>query len=360
MDRAERRVADLGRVGDRYLLVRRVAARASLETWEALDERLDRSVILRLLTPGARGDAEAMRRLRDERRPAAAMPDPLAPRLLDGGEDVTYGPYVVIEANAAMETTQRIPVLTTTGKPGDAAPRRTSVIDEPGHPARATGSLVNKPAQRRYGLAALVGLVVLVGLASVFVVRTVTSSPESMATGVTEGAEPTRPLSGAAADASRAESTPIPTLSARAQPAAAAPADPTRPSSAPTLRPTAQATPVPPVRGEVAQDSSPVATIQQHYAFIDARRYADGYSLMDAHLRSLNTPAEYASWFANKVSIKPIAVDLVSQTGDQAVVRAVVTTTDRVNGQDQATQVEEQFNLRMEGGAWRIDEVTRQ
>jgi hypothetical protein len=92
---------------------------------------------------------------------------------------------------------------------------------------------------------------------------------------------------------------------------------------------------------------------------IDARRYADGYSLMDGHLRSLNTQAEYASWFANKVSIKPLAVDLVFQTGDQAVVRAVVTTTDRINGQDNTTQVAEQFNLRMEDGVWRIDEVTR-
>ena len=100
-------------------------------------------------------------------------------------------------------------------------------------------------------------------------------------------------------------------------------------------------------------------TIRRHYALIDARRYVDGYALMDAHLRSLNSPADYAGWFANKVSITPLSVDLVSQTDNQAVVRSVVQTTDRVNGQEVTTQVAEQFVLRNEDGAWRIDQVSR-
>jgi hypothetical protein len=102
-----------------------------------------------------------------------------------------------------------------------------------------------------------------------------------------------------------------------------------------------------------------VDTIRQHYALIDAKRYADGYALMDAHLQSLNSPADYASWFANRVSITPLAIDLVSQTDDQAVVRSVVRTTDRLGGQDVTTQVSEEFVLHREGGAWRIDQVTR-
>jgi pimeloyl-ACP methyl ester carboxylesterase len=37
--------------------------------------------------------------------------------------------------------------------------------------------------------------------------------------------------------------------------------------------------------------------------------------------------------------------------------RAAVQTTDRVNGQEVTTQVAEQFVLRNEDGAWRIDQV---
>ena len=80
---------------------------------------------------------------------------------------------------------------------------------------------------------------------------------------------------------------------------------------------------------------------------------------MDAHLRGLNTPADYASWFADKVSIQPVSIDLVSETDGQAVVRSVVETTDRVNGQEVTSQVAEQFVLRTEDGAWRIDQVSR-
>jgi hypothetical protein len=102
-----------------------------------------------------------------------------------------------------------------------------------------------------------------------------------------------------------------------------------------------------------------VDTIQQHYALINARNYAAGYRLMDHHLQSLNSPADYASWFANKISIQPISIDLVSQSAGEAVVRSVVSSTDRVNGVDVTTQVSEQFVLRYEDGAWRIDQVTR-
>src|SRR2546428_189851 len=82
---------------------------------------------------------------------------------------------------------------------------------------------------------------------------------------------------------------------------------PSRPSPRPGAQPTAQ----PPQQARaqltpaVASQSnppagSPVDTIRQHYTFIDAKRYADGYALMDAHLRSLNSSADYQGWFVDK------------------------------------------------------------
>ena len=73
MTHADHGVTDPSRVGDRYLLVQRVDTRASLETWEAFDERLDRTVVVRFLTPDARGDAEALRKLRDTGRTTASL-----------------------------------------------------------------------------------------------------------------------------------------------------------------------------------------------------------------------------------------------------------------------------------------------
>ena len=99
-------------------------------------------------------------------------------------------------------------------------------------------------------------------------------------------------------------------------------------------------------------------TIRQHYALINAHNYTAGYQLMDGHLQSLNSPSDYAGWFANKVAIQPISIDLVSQAGNQATVRSLVASTDRVNGQNVTSQVQEEFVLRNENGAWRIDQVT--
>jgi hypothetical protein len=101
-----------------------------------------------------------------------------------------------------------------------------------------------------------------------------------------------------------------------------------------------------------------VDIIRQHYSFIDAKRYAEGYALMDAHLRSLNSSADYQSWFVDKISVKPISIDLASQTDTEARVRAVVESTDRVNGQSVTKRVSEEFVLHAEDGAWRIDQVS--
>jgi hypothetical protein len=129
----------------------------------------------------------------------------------------------------------------------------------------------------------------------------------------------------------------VPTL------AAAAPRATMQPTAAPTV---------------LEGPGSPVDTIRQHYALITDKRYSEGYRLMDAHLRSLNSPTDYAGWFTNKVSITPESIELVSQNHQQAVVRSVVQSIDRVNGKEVATQVSEQFVLHYEDNAWRIDQVS--
>ena len=47
----EHHMTDASALGDRYRLVRRLDAAGGLETWEALDERLDRTVVVRFLAP---------------------------------------------------------------------------------------------------------------------------------------------------------------------------------------------------------------------------------------------------------------------------------------------------------------------
>lgn len=125
--------------------------------------------------------------------------------------------------------------------------------------------------------------------------------------------------------------------------AAPTPAVAARPTSGPTPQPAA----------------APAETIRQHYALIAARRYSDGYALMDARLRAQFSPATYASWFAQKVTIQPTAIDTISQTAQQAVVRATVLSTDTVKGRNVTSQVTEEFVLIPENGAWHIDSVTR-
>ena len=336
-------------IGDRYRLLHRLDAHESLETWEALDERLERRVMLRFLGPSARGDADAARRFRETRRRAGAVADPALPRLLDGGEDPAYGPFIVTNPSGAMEATQAIPVVESAAHSQETIAKPDGRMGVSGSPAvtshrsrqvRRKEQVANGPGRGGYGLIASLAVLLVVFSAGVLLIRMMTApEPSSTQADQSIAEQPTRPLPGAQGG----EPTAQPTLSARVQAPSAMTATADQPSAP----------------AEVAQSGSPVATIQQHYALIDGRRYTEGYALMDAHLRSLNSPAEYAGWFANKVSITPISIDLVSQTRDQAVVRSVVTTTDRVEGQNVTRQVAEQFTLRMENGAWRIDQVSR-
>ncbi len=367
-------------VGQRYRLLHRIGEQASTELWEAFDARLERPVALRLLAEDAREDTVAQARLRRAAREPLISHAPGAPRVLDGGDDPTYGPFVVAELSRALEATQPLRVVT---PPSSAvAPPTMQTFVEPSSvrpelvqtPTRPSDELAVQPVPRRplvaiperraFGLLALVAVVLVALAALVFLARTF--APANQSTGTLAAgpatAQPTWPLSGAPAGQPGPTMTTIPTLApTRAVPVQAPPAPPTpqptlQPTPQPTLQPTPQPT-LPPT--STVQLAPPVETIRQHYTLIDARRYSDGYALMDAHLRSLNSAADYAGWFANKVSIKPLAVDLISQTAAESVVRSVVETTDRVNGQNVTTQVSEQFVLHNENGAWRIAQVSR-
>ncbi|MGI9147540.1 MAG: hypothetical protein ACR2IK_13465 [Chloroflexota bacterium] len=389
-------------IGERYQLVRRIRADAQAETWEAFDARLARPVTLRLLSEEARGNRDAEAQLRHVGRGrvlGATVEAPQPQRILDGGDDAAYGPFVVAEFLAASEATQAFSGLASpTSDISPAAGQPTGVSPAAGQraeirPARQPAAVrevaVGGPGRRRVAAyrgqserrgTGLVALVVAAVAALLFMARACSGpsadpTPVAAATGAAE--QRNRPLSGAPAGATApAQPLTAPTLAAPTRaPAAAATATAIAPPSAPApTQAPAPATPLPtpersnsptqpptpqPTRPAQAAATSPVDTIRQHYAMIDAKRYAEGYALMDAHLRGLNSPTDYAGWFANKVSITPVTIDLVSQAATQAVVRSVVQTTDRVNGQAITSQVAEQFVLRNEDGAWRIDQVSR-
>ncbi len=323
-------------VGQRYRFLHRISVDPYTETWKAFDSRLGRPVALRLLSEQARGNSAAQADLRGRMR---GRPDPGAPRVLDGGEDPLYGPFVVGELVESAGTTQRLPVL-------DAVA-----------PSPPPGGL-------QHGRLLLFGVIggILVLVAALAVAAYVLAPANGPPGGVSVTPPP---VAGAQ---SGAPATPRPTVAptlAAALPAQAA--QPTsRPTSLPAIQPTAQATVQTSAQVTLAAAAqskppagSPVDTIRQHYSFIDAKRYADGYALMDTHLRRLNSAAEYQGWFVDKISIKAVSVELASQTDTEAVVRSVVETTDKIDGQSVTQRVSEEFVLHAEDGAWRIDQVSR-
>jgi hypothetical protein len=311
---------------NRYHLLRRLGENGLTESWEAEDTRLDRQVVVRLLGEGSRTDSQARQMLRDVAHQRTLDQRADSPRVLDGGEDPRFGPFVVAEMIDSFEVTR--PLVSGGSKP--------PVTVAPG---------VQTPRSRA-GLLALALLTLVIVVSSVLLMRLVASpaSQPSASPAIAATEQPSRPLSGAASGQPTAPATPLPTL-------AAARLAPT--SAQPTVVPTA-----PP--SAAAPAAAPVETIRQHYALINARNYAAGYQLMDSRLQSLNSPSDYAGWFADKVAVQPISVDQVSQTDDQAVVNSMVSSTDRVNGEDVTTRVAEKFVLHKENGAWRIDQVTRQ
>jgi len=309
-------------VGERYNAVDLIADDGFVATWEAIDERLERRVLLRVVSPGVRADESARASLRQARR-SRVLPgshDPHGPRILDGGEDPVFGPFLVAELTESLEPTRPISIPRTQ-RPGQVR----------GHVA-PHAEYRHAAQSRRTGLVVLIGLLLICAAAIIFVLRVLAPADSSPSMQPTAAPEQT----------------------ARPAPVGAAPqAAPEATIAPPTL--------VPPTRApQVTQaTASPADTIQRHYALITARNYAAGYALMSSRLQRLNMPADYAGWFTNKVSLEPVSISIISQTEDEAVVRSTVQSTDRVNGTETTAIVREEFALRREGGVWRIDQVTR-
>jgi hypothetical protein len=327
-------------VGQRYRFLNRMGVDLYTETWKAFDTRLGRPVALRLLSEHARGNTAAQDDLRAR---MSGRPDASPPRVLDGGEDPLYGPFVVSEVVEPPGTTQRLPGLDAAGS-------------TPSPWALNGGRLL---------LIGVIGGIVL--LLAAFAVAAYVLEPGKQSPPVAASVTPQQ-VSGAQSGAPATPRPTVPPTLAATQQAQTPPQPTSRPTSPSTSQPTAQ--PAQPAQQASAQltpsaspqarrpAGSPVDTIRQHYTFIDAKRYAEGYALMDAHLRSLNSAADYQSWFVDKISVKPVSVDVASQTDTEAVVRSVVDTTDRVDGQSVTKRVSEEFVLHAEDGAWRIDQVS--
>lgn len=329
-------------VGQRYRFLHRIATDKFTETWKAFDTRLGRPVALQVLSEQARGNSDAqagLRAIASARTPSTNQQDASGRRILEGGEDPVYGPFVVTELGSG-ESTRRLPSL------------------DPAVPTPPDGFHMS-PKRGLLVVVAVVGVILVV--LAVFAVAAYMLEPANKPSGVAvatpqqvAGAQPGAPAT--------PRPTAPPTLVV-SQPAQASQQQPTSrptspPATQPTLQPSTQVTPAANAQAKLPA-GSPVDTIRQHYTFIDAKRYTEGYALMDTHLRSLNSSADYQSWFVDKISVKPVSIDLASQTDAEAVVRAVVNTTDRVDGQSVTKQVSEEFVLHAEDGAWRIDQVSQ-
>lgn len=93
----------------RYHLLRRLGEGRTSESWEALDTRLDRTVLVRLLREDHRHDGVAQDELRQIARQRTLDAHLEVPRVLDGGEDPVLGPFVVAELNEQYAATQPFP-----------------------------------------------------------------------------------------------------------------------------------------------------------------------------------------------------------------------------------------------------------
>jgi predicted lipid-binding transport protein (Tim44 family) len=334
-------------VAQRYRFLNRIGTDPFTETWKAFDTRVGRPVALQLLAEHARDNSGAqagLRAIAGPRTPPTNQQDASGRRILEGGEDPVYGPFVVTELGSG-ESTRRLPTLD---------PAAVPTPPDGFHMSPKRGLLVV--------VAVVGGILVLLAVFAVaaYVLEqankpsgVAVATPQQVAGAQAEAPATPRPAAPATLSATQAAGAPqpLPTSRPTSPPANQATAQPTPPASA-QLTPAAAAQSRRPT-------SSPVDTIRQHYTFIDAKRYAEGYALMDAHLRSLNSSADYQSWFVDKISVKPISIDIASQTDTEAVVRAVVDTTDRVDGRSVTKQVSEEFMLRAEDGAWRIDQVSQ-
>src|SRR5438876_3655078 len=100
-------------VGQRYRFLNRIGSDPFTETWKAFDTRLGRPVALQLLAEHARGNSGAQAGLRaivGARTSSRNQQDATGRRILEGGEDPVYGPFVVTELGSG-QSTRRLPTL---------------------------------------------------------------------------------------------------------------------------------------------------------------------------------------------------------------------------------------------------------
>ncbi|MDQ6670450.1 MAG: hypothetical protein M3069_06805, partial [Chloroflexota bacterium] len=207
-------------VGERYRLLRRLGQQASTELWEAFDARLERPVALRLLAQHSRRNRGAQDRLHRAARERLVDDAPGAARVLDGGDDPTYGPFVVAELTSGLEATQPLtlgylPPAPPDTPPAYAPPGPAAELPALTRPRRA----VAPPPQRGgFGVLALLALVLVVLAALVFLARAFapSNSPVDTPAAAPTAGQSTRPLSGAPAGQPAATPTVVPTLAAPA------------------------------------------------------------------------------------------------------------------------------------------------
>ncbi len=100
-------------VGQRYRFLNRIGTDPFTETWKAFDTRLGRPVALQLLAEHARDNSGAqagLRAIAGARTSSTNQQDASGRRILEGGEDPVYGPFVVTELGSG-ERTRRLPTL---------------------------------------------------------------------------------------------------------------------------------------------------------------------------------------------------------------------------------------------------------
>jgi hypothetical protein len=138
-----RRSVEGALVGGRYRLRRRLSEDATAVAWEALDIKLERSVLLKLLRAELVDDADLAEDFRRETRTLARATSTRSARVLDAGDDQTsHAPFVVFAwteelpaappADASNEPTTRLvmptPRLSRAGRRMPSAQPRVLVL----------------------------------------------------------------------------------------------------------------------------------------------------------------------------------------------------------------------------------------
>ncbi|MDP9234011.1 MAG: protein kinase, partial [Actinomycetota bacterium] len=83
-------------IGERYALEELIGQGGMAEVWRAHDQRLERTVAIKLLAAGSADNAEFLARLFHEAQAVAAISHPNVIGVLDYGTTST-GPYLVME-----------------------------------------------------------------------------------------------------------------------------------------------------------------------------------------------------------------------------------------------------------------------